>query len=228
MESIALDKPVYERILELVAVGRFPPGSKLVEEALAKELGVSRVPVRESLTRLVAQGILVGGGKGQSARVREYSLEEVRQLYEYREALEGISARAAASLAAPTDIVHLELICEQAEAAIRGEDRDAWPDLDCQFHMTLAEVGRNQRIIPQVKMLVTECRFVFFIFPYPTANDAQEHLSTFYEEHVRILEAVKARKPEEAEAAARAHMQESIQRFSRHVIHNKLNEQRSL
>ena len=221
-----MDKPVYERILELVSVGRFPPGSKLVEGTLAKELGVSRVPVRESLTRLVAQGILVGGGKGRSARVREYSLEEVRQLYEYREALEGISARAAATLATPTDLVHLEMICEQADAAIHGENREAWPDLEYQFHMTLAEVGRNQRVIPQVKMLVTECRFVFFIFPYQVTHE-QGSLSTFYREHMKILDAVKARKPEEAEAAARAHMQESIQRFSRHLIRSKMQDQQS-
>ena len=170
----------------------------------------------------------MGGGKGQSARVREYSLEEVRQLYEYREALEGISARAAATLATPTDIVHLELICEQAEAAIRGENREAWPELEYQFHLTLAEAGRNQRIIPQVKMLVTECRFVFFIFPYQVTNEEQGSLSTFYGEHMRILDAVKARKPEEAEAAARGHMQESIQRFSRHLIRSKMQERQSL
>ena len=88
----AKSNAIYDRVVDMIFCGRFAPGAKLVEEELAAALGVSRVPVRETLAKLVGQGLLGGGGKGQGV-AREYTVEEVRQ-YEYREALEGRRAAA--------------------------------------------------------------------------------------------------------------------------------------
>ena len=112
------DGPVYDRLVNMIFHGRFAPGDKLVEEELAAALGVSRVPIRETLAKLVGQGLLVGGSRGQGVRMREYGIEEVRQLYEYREPLEGIAAAAAARRATSSDLTRMEIICQQAEREI--------------------------------------------------------------------------------------------------------------
>ncbi len=205
------DDRVYQGILDLVFCGDRKPGSKLVEEQLAGELGVSRVPVRESLKRLVGQGILVGGGKGESVRIRDYSPDDVRHLYEYREVLEGVAARAAAQVASATDIARLEIICQQAASEIPDCHDLRWQELDQHFHFALADASHNRRIIPQLRMLVTECRYVFFVFPHPSTDSqhSAEHLNRVHGDHMALLELIKSRDSEGAEMRARTDMRKS-------------------
>ncbi len=208
------DDHVYQGILDLVFGGDRKPGSKLVEEQLASELGVSRVPVRESLARLVGQGILLGGGKGESVRIRDYSADDVRQLYEYREVLEGVAARAAAQVATATDIARLEIICQQAAGEIHDCNAKRWQELDQHFHFALADASHNRRIIPQLRMLITECRYLFFVFPYPTtdSNYKARSLKSIHEDHLALLELIKSHDAEAAEKRARTDMRKSAEK----------------
>ena len=61
---------------------------------LSDQLGVSRIPICETLERLAARGALVGEQNGKGVRIRQYMAEEVHRLYEYRELLEGGAVRA--------------------------------------------------------------------------------------------------------------------------------------
>ncbi len=205
---------VYQGILDLVFCGDRAPGSKLVEEQLAAELGVSRVPVRESLAKLVGQGILIGGGKGESVRIRDYSPDDVRHLYEYREALEGVAARAAAQVASATDIARLEIICQKAASEIEECHNESWQDLDQKFHFALADASHNRRVIPQLRMLVTECRYMFFVYTHPLAETERgaEHLKGVHCDHVELVELIKARDAEGAEQKAKNDMRKSADR----------------
>jgi DNA-binding GntR family transcriptional regulator len=211
--------------MDLIFCGDRPPGSKLVEEQLAGQLGVSRVPVRESLAKLVGQGMLVGGGKGESVRIRDYSPDDVRQLYEYREVLEGVAARAAAQVASATDIARLEIICKQAAQEIPDCHDQRWQELDQYFHFALADASHNRRIIPQLRMLVTECRYVFFVFPHPSPDSQHgtEHLQSVQQEHLGLLELIKSHDAHGAENRARSDMRNAAQRVMRLMIEGDLN-----
>lgn len=219
------DNQVYQGILDLIFSGKRRPGSKLVEEQLAGELGVSRVPVRESLAKLVGQGILVGGGKGGSVRIRDYTPDDVRQLYEYREVLEGVAARAAAQMASSTDIARLEIICQQAAMEIEACHDKRWQELDQHFHFALADASHNRRVIPQLRMLVTECRYLFFVYPHPAADSQQgsQHLKRVHSDHAALVELIKSRNFEAAEARARADMRKSAEKVLRLMIAEDLN-----
>ena len=214
------ESPVYNGVLDLVFNGQREPGTKLVEEQLAAELGVSRVPIRESLAKLVGQGILVGGGKGGSVRIRDYTPDDVRQLYEFREVLEGVAARAAAQMASSTDIARLEIICQQAAMEVDECHDKRWQELDQHFHFALADASHNRRVIPQLRMLVTECRYVFFVYPHPTTepNRLGEHLKRVHGDHLALLELIKTRDAEGAEARARADMKKSAEKVLRIMI----------
>lgn len=228
--SRAKPNALYDRVVEMVFCGRFAPGAKVVEEELASALGVSRVPVRETLAKLVGQGLLVGGGRGQGVRLREYTVEEVRQLYEYREALEGVAAAAAARVATATDLTRMEIICEQAEKEIADVQSSKWPELDYHFHLALAEASHNSRLSYQLRLLVTECRYLFFVYPHPShvsqlklqPQEAAAYLRSVQADHLKLLELVRAKTPAEAEQKARADMRKSAERLARLMITGSL------
>lgn len=85
----------YQRLRDDIIQWRLEPGAALGEIETAQRLGVSRTPVREALSRLTAEG-LVAAGSGRTAMVALVSVADVRQLFEYREALETQAARLAA------------------------------------------------------------------------------------------------------------------------------------
>jgi DNA-binding GntR family transcriptional regulator len=215
---------VYQGVVDLVFHGDHAPGARLVEENLAAKLGVSRAPVRETLAKLVGQGVLVRGRKGEGVRVRGYSPEDVRQLYEYREVLEGVAARAAAQLATSTDITRMEVICREAEKELEHCDEKRWCDLDIHFHAALAEASHNKRIIPQLKLLLSECRYIFFNFVFQCTvhkmkpDQAIANLESVRQDHEALLDLVKSRDADGAERKARDDMRKSAERIVRLMI----------
>lgn len=82
-------------LMDDIAAGALKPGERLDEVTLTRRFGVSRTPVREALSRLVAQGILVSGEK-RGVRVAEYSREQLSQIFETMHEIEAVCARIAA------------------------------------------------------------------------------------------------------------------------------------
>lgn len=214
------DDEIYSRIMDIV-FSTMPPGSKLVERQLASELGVSRIPVRETLAKLVAQGVLVGGEKGQGVRVREYSTEEIRQLYQFREMIEGGVARAAAENATADDLLQLEMICQEMESEVGHYGSTRWADLDHKFHETLARASRNERFIRTVRSLLAESHYAFYLHPsrrgrpWPAPEEAETLMRSVLEDHRELLELIRARDADGAERKARADMRKSADRATR-------------
>ena len=221
---------IYDSIVHRIFSGDYEPGARIREEALASTLGVSRVPVRESLAKMAAQGMLVAGEKGQGVRLRRYTVDEVRHLYEYRELLEGGAARAAATSATSTDLARMEIVCEKAEQLIGAGKLGEWARMDMQFHLSLALAGRNDRIVPQLKNLVVECGYLFFVVPNPlyrgsdgdSADAATALHRASHEKHRELLNLIRRRLPDEAEALARQTMRESLTEATNVLLRNKL------
>ena len=95
MNAMRSSEIAYERLREDIIQWRLQPGASLGEVELAERLGVSRTPVREALLRLTAEGLVSTDG-GRTATVSAVSPENIRDLYELREALETQAARLAA------------------------------------------------------------------------------------------------------------------------------------
>ena len=141
---VPLRQSVYEALVELVIAGRLTPGQHLVETELARQLGVSRQPVREALHRLEAEG-WVDLRPNQGAFVHVPTDQEVDQLLDVRELLEVETARLAARAVTADQVARLRAICRDGEAAVAAGDTERFVSLNNSFHAALAEIGGQRR-----------------------------------------------------------------------------------
>ena len=197
---------VYHRLMEWLFSGDIAPGSKVAERTLARKLNIGRGAARELIRDLVARGILVGGEKWEGVRTRAYTTAEVQHLSELRESLEVGSARAAAVNATETDLTRMEMICDESDAVIDKCSRERWAQLEYHFHAAVAEASHNERLVYNLKHLLTECHYVFFIsrqFPREQPYVSRPRVA---EEHRELVEAIRARDVDRADKIVRDHI----------------------
>src|SRR5207253_6186016 len=108
-----------ELIREAIVDGRLEPGRRLKEEELARELGISRTPVREALLVLQSEG-LVAAEPNRGATVRSHDAEDLDDLYQLRALLEGYAARRAATRIAEEALGELAASCERLATLVDG------------------------------------------------------------------------------------------------------------
>jgi DNA-binding GntR family transcriptional regulator len=217
---------VYDRVVQHIFFsGAVAPGTKVVEKRLADQLGVSRIPIRETLRRLAGQGLLVGDQNGEGGvRVRKYTAEDIRQLYELREMLEGGAARAAARAATDTDVARMEMVCQQMQTEVGDYGSKHWADLDHDFHAALAEASHNERIARALQCLLTECHYLFYLYPShygrpkPSPEAVNELMQNVVDQHRSLLHVICSGDAETAELRAREHMRISNARYTQVLI----------
>lgn len=145
IRRVALSDRVKEYIVEAILGGELEPGDRIVENSLARTLGVSQAPVREAIRDLVLLGFLESEPyKGTS--VRSFSPEELWEVYTVRAALESLAARLAAVHFTEEDAEELEAILEDMMEAGRRQDREAITELDNDFHAAIMRISQNRTL----------------------------------------------------------------------------------
>jgi DNA-binding GntR family transcriptional regulator len=196
--SGSLADEVYRQIREDILSGRLRPRDHLVEVDLAERLSVSRTPVRESLQRLAADGLIVSHRRRWV--VYEHTLAEIADIYEVRMALEGYAARLACQRATDEQIETLRAFFESRAGHVpRGAE---FADFNTQFHQLITEAANN----PYFQRLAESNRFFTFNYQLAQRYDAAD-VSESDVQHARILHAIVARDPDTAESVAREHVQ---------------------
>jgi DNA-binding GntR family transcriptional regulator len=125
-----------DRLREKILRGAYPEGVPLRQDALATELGVSRIPVREALRQLEVEG-LVTFSPHVGAVVSTLSLGEIMELFDVRALLESDVLRRSIPRLRPADLERAAEILDAYEAAFRGGDVATWGVLNWRFHSTL-------------------------------------------------------------------------------------------
>jgi DNA-binding GntR family transcriptional regulator len=190
---------------EAILEGVLTPSTWLREAELAKELSVSRTPVREALGRLSVEG-LVTITAHQGAMVAPMTIEDVLKVYVVRESLEGLAARLAAKHRSQQDLDALEGLVTEMR---RATDEREYPELitlNLVFHRVIREASGNEyvdRFLTQVEHAIRR----FGRTTLEVAGRAQEAV----EEHARILESIAIGDAEGAERLAGEHMRRARQ-----------------
>jgi DNA-binding GntR family transcriptional regulator len=143
--SVLADQ-VKERLLEAILDGSYPPDSRIVETAVAKELGTSQAPVREALRGLEALGI-VEITPFRGARVRRLAPEELLEAYVVRSAIEALGARLAVPRLTDEDVAALLAIGDRMQDAARSGDRRAVAVIDASLHEGIMERSGNATLL---------------------------------------------------------------------------------
>lgn len=141
----SLTYSVYEAIKQAIVDGRLPANTRVTEAALAKQLKVSKTPVREALLRLKEVGLIESDGP-KGVRIVSPSFNRMRDAYEVREALEVICARAAAERGDRTLLLAAKQKAEATAAAAEADDVARYRRADEAFHTTLAKASGNERL----------------------------------------------------------------------------------
>jgi DNA-binding GntR family transcriptional regulator len=206
---------VYSALRSRLMMGEVPLRTRLVEERLAAELGVSRTPVREAMRRLLSDGLVVQGDDGYYVAFPD--LAGLRDLYEVRITLElrGI-ARALESEQYKHDAALLE--------PLRDEWRELWHDrpepnsdfvvMDEDFHVTLMRSSRNEVMTQTLESVNARIRPVR-MYDYLTDERIERTIS----QHLGIVDAVLAGKLDQAMVNLRQHIGESMDVVEQRAAH---------
>jgi len=169
---------------ERILAGYYAEDQFIRQELIAQELGVSRIPVREALAWLEAEGLVIRE-KYRGAVVPKLSEKEITEIYEMREMIEPYLLKAAIDNMTPERIEHLNHIIDESH---RTSDLTKWAGLNVDFHRTLYEAA-DKPVASQVldKLLVRADRYLKM--QRFLSSQTQEESDA---EHLRILERVKA------------------------------------
>jgi DNA-binding GntR family transcriptional regulator len=191
---------VHAELLERIVAGELPPGSRLRQEALADELGVSRTPLREALARLVSEG-LVEFVPNRGATVASRDFSDMEQAWRARFVLEPGAARLAAERREPAAIERMrESVVRQRSVA---DDVTASFALNREFHLALVAASGNTHLL-RFSELLWLSRIGVPIFARQARD--REQVLAWADDHEAIVEAVAAGSAARAERLTRDHI----------------------
>lgn len=194
----------YEQIRKAVLSGAYSNGERLLEHDLAAKLRVSRTPVREALRRLESEGLLVALPK-HGLVVKNYSDEDIREIYMIREALECLAAEFAAINATQKDIDMLErLVAEMDELDDVSEAERSFS-----VHQSFSEAYNRASHMPKLISLIESLKAQMACFRNVSLSGV-ERRRLAREEHRALLKALKERDSKRASELTRAHIRHAL------------------
>jgi len=199
MEHLSLKESAYRIIKEKLLNLEYEPGSRIREDLLAQEISMSRTPVREAISQLSAEGF-VNNVPRKGVFAIELSPEEIRDLLDVREPLEILAVEKCIKKINDEQLLALEKNIKEFESAWLAEDFKACNFLDSKFHLEIATISNNKKLIEFLKEIEDFMHIARVI--EKKANPKMKNELTL-KEHRKILEAIKKRDIEAAKEAVR-------------------------
>lgn len=197
----SLTQLVYEAVREAIVSKVIPPGGRVSEASLARQLAVSKTPVREALLRLQAVGLVESDGN-RGARVVRPSESTILCAYEVRAVLEAAAARLAAERADASARLRLVELAQNSLRSAEEGDREGFLRWDGIFHRATAEAAGN----PQLCDLVENALTLTSVLRQRDVPQTGAHSVRCAKHHTRIASAIKRGLGEQAAEAAQVHV----------------------
>jgi len=196
----SITRLIAEELREAIVASKLAPGERFSEEKLAASLKVSRVPLREALRRLEAEGYVTFGSHGEIA-ISKPTVDEVQDYYSIVGVLEGLAARLAVERASAEEISRLRELHQLLREAYQDRDLQRYFDANSRFHGYIAEMARNERLhglIHQMRQEIQKTRILALRLP--------QRLDYSMREHDQILDAFLKKNSELAQSIVLKHL----------------------
>jgi DNA-binding GntR family transcriptional regulator len=205
-----LRQSVYDALIDLIVSGDLRPGQHLVETDIARQLGVSRQPIREALHRMEAEG-WVDLRPSQGAFVHVPTDSEVDDLLDVRELLEIETTRRAARRADDDGVARLRDICQTGMAAAKADDVSGAVAANNAFHAEIAALAGNAVLADLDSIVSRRVQWYYRLVAPARGEDS-------WAEHAEQIEAIEAHDEDRAQALAREHTEQT--RIAYHNAHS--------
>jgi DNA-binding GntR family transcriptional regulator len=207
-DKFSLRGRVFNRIREDILAGKFKQNEELKETAIAGDLGVSRTPVREALRQLELEG-LVNIIPNKGAYVTGITAQDIKDIYSIRSLLEGLCARWATEYITEEKLEELDEITYLTEFHVQKKHYEQVLELDNKFHEILYKASKSKQLH---HMLSDFHHYVQRVRKITLSSETRAAKTN--EEHKKIVEALKEKNPDKAEALANEHIMNTIKNIS--------------
>ena len=205
---VPLRQSVYDALIDLIVGGELPPGQHMVETDLARQLGVSRQPIREALHRMEAEG-WVDLRPSQGAFVHVPTGQEVDELLDVRALLEAETAGLAARAASPAQVARLREICAEGQAAADGGDLGRAVAANDAFHAEVAVTAGNSMLAELAGIVGRRVQWYYRMV-------APQRGPGSWAEHAELTDAIEAGDSGRARLLAREHTERTRDAYHGH------------
>jgi DNA-binding GntR family transcriptional regulator len=197
-----LSERIHDAVLEAICSGELKAGTRLTQEELAQKFGVSRQPVLQAMMLLRREGFLIEAGR-KGVQVAPLDMQQVRNLYVVRAALDGAAARLAAANYTPEMAQRGRLLLDVGRRAAASGNVPASIEADIDFHLFVYEASGNPLIGETAQPHWQHLRRVM-----AAALSEGDLRVSVWDEHEGILRALEAGQADEAEALCRGHAEQ--------------------
>ncbi|MEH7392025.1 GntR family transcriptional regulator [Bacillus sp. JJ1503] len=192
-----LNVMVYENIKHAIIEGDIEPGTRLTETKVGEQMNVSTTPVREAFRRLASEGLLkIIPWRG--AIVQEFSGQELIEVYQCRESLEGLAIKLAIETIDSEGIEKLESLVEESKET---DDLSEYVEINSTIHNTILEYAQNEtlsNLLGQLNDVIYHNRNM--------SSYSKQRRNEIYYEHLQIVSAIKNGDKEQAQKAMELHV----------------------
>ena len=205
-----LSQKVYCILKTEIVKKHLKPGTKLLEVKIAKQMGVSRTPVREAIRELAAEGF-VKISPNQGVIVSIASIEDTQEVLQIRSVLEGLAARLATKVINGEEIKELEKYIEQMEYYANKDNALAFSKMDVKFHELILNICGNNRLI-QIRKNLSDQAHRYRIRSLSIPGRLKHSLK----EHQEIVKALKRKDSEQAGRLSQKHIENVLKNILAH------------
>ncbi len=208
LNSSSLKQQAYEELKQMILSGELPAGTMLSVRQLADRLSMSRTPIHAAIERLEVDGVVTLAPQ-QGVVIREVSLEDIRNHYEIRQAIEPYVMRRLAGQLTKDQIRQLRENQAENVEATRSQSVDAVVAVDAEFHRLLISFLGNRDMIELMQRLRERIQFVV----YRLLQRTPDRMCKSSDEHNEILQALIDGDGDRAAALMHEHLDAGLRRF---------------
>lgn len=212
----SLREEVYESLKKSILHGKLKAGQRLIEEQLAHQVGISRTPVREAFHKLERDDLVTRLPKGGFA-VREFTKEDVEEIFGIRSALESYAAYLATLHISPERMATLEKKVSESEHALKSGEEEKVVELHTEFHDLLYKSCKSKKLIEMIN------NFRDYFYRYRAALlHTEDGMNASTQDHRRMLEAMKNKNPRLVERLVRKHLERGKELIMREIDEGRI------